>query len=128
MTDPISTRERVWRRISALENERSQRLTIWQEIDRVLMPLTGMFQSRLTTPTAQRNAEILDSTATYALDTLAAGMQSGMTSPARPWLKIETQDTDLMNVKAVSKWCDVVTQKMRTIFSRSNTYKALHGV
>jgi hypothetical protein len=33
-----------------------------------------------------------------------------------------------MNVKAVSKWCDLVTQKMRTIFSRSNSYKTLHGL
>jgi hypothetical protein len=126
--EQITTRQRVQRRVSALERERSSWLTIWQDIDRLLMPLSGMFSSDPTSPTAQRNSEILDSAATYALDTLAAGMQSGMTSPARPWLKQETEDTDLMESAAVSKWCDVLTQKMRTIFSRSNTYKALHGL
>jgi hypothetical protein len=124
--EAITTRQRVHRRVAALEQDRSSYLTLWQEIDKVLMPLSGLFGSEPSSPVARRNSEILDSAATYALDTLAAGMQSGMTSPARPWLKQETQDTGLMNIKAVSSWCDVLTQKMRTIYSRSNTYKSLH--
>lgn len=128
MREQTTTRQRVIRRISALETERSPWLTIAQEIDRVLLPISGVFPTEVSTPTMRRNTEILDSCAVYALDTLAAGMQSGMTSPARPWLKIETQDTDLMEVASVSEWCDQVTQKMRTVFSRSNTYKALHGL
>jgi hypothetical protein len=125
---PITVRERVQRRLSALDMERSGRMSLWRAIDKVLMPLSGVFSAENAVPSSQvqQNADILDSAATYALGTLMAGMQSGMTSPARPWLKIETEDTDLMNVKAVSAWCDLVTQKMRTIFSRSNTYKSLH--
>jgi hypothetical protein len=129
MTEPTTKRQQAQKRIAALERERSHRLGNWQDINRVLLPLSsGFFDSAHSTQIGQRNADILDSTATFAQTTLAAGMQSGMTSPARPWLKNETADTDLMNVKAVSKWCDLVTQKMRTIFSRSNTYKALHGL
>lgn len=127
MSEPQTTRERVQRRLSALETERSGRLALWRSIDRVLMPLSGVFQAESAHgQQATPNSDIIDSAATYALNTLAAGMQSGMTSPARPWLKIETEDTDLMNVKAVSMWCDTVTQRMRTVFSRSNTYKSLH--
>jgi hypothetical protein len=127
--ESISTCERVKRRISALELERSGRLSLWQDIDRVLMPLMGMVSDGVQSGQqgSGRN-EILDSSATFASSILAAGMQSGMTSPARPWVNLETEDTDLMNVKAVSLWCDQVTQKMRTIFSRSNTYKSLHGL
>jgi hypothetical protein len=128
MIAPQTTRQRVQQRIGALETERSGRMADWQDIDRVLLPLSSGSLASSQNRTSQRNREILDSTATYALDTLAAGMQSGMTSPARPWLKNETEDTDLMNSKAVSSWCDLVTQKMRTIFSRSNTYKALHSL
>lgn len=129
MTAPITTRERVQKRITALERERSGRLALWREIDRVLLPLAGVPSAEnASQATSSRNTDIIDSCATYALDTAAAGMQSGMTSPARPWLKNETQDTDLMNVKSVSMWCDKVTQGMRTIFSRSNTYKSLHGL
>lgn len=128
MTTALTTRQRVQRRVAALEQERSPYLATWQDINRVLLPLSTHFIGGTPNRTLARNQEILDSTATYAMGTLASGMLSGMTSPARPWLKIETQDTDLMNVKAVSAWCDTVTQKMRTIFSRSNTYKALHGL
>lgn len=126
--ETITTRQRVYRRIAALDRERSPRMATWNQIDKVLNPLSGLFDGELGSHNAQRNADILDSCGTYALTTLQGGMQSGMTSPARPWLKQETEDTDLMNVKAVSKWCDTLTQKMRTIFSRSNTYKALHGL
>lgn len=126
--DPLSTRQRVQRRVDALELERSSWLTHWQDINRVLLPRTGDFLGAQPNQGNRRNTDILDNTATAALTTLQAGMQSGLTSPARPWLKIETVDTDLMNAKSVSLWCDQVTQKLRTIFSRSNTYRALHGV
>lgn len=129
MTDPaFTTRQRIQRRVGALQQQRTSWLSHWQDINRVLLPRTGDFLGRQANAGNQRNTDILDNTATAALTTLQAGMHSGMTSPARPWLKIETVDTDLMEVKAVSKWCDQVTQKLRTIFSRSNTYRALHGM
>lgn len=128
MADPITTKQKVLKRIGALETERSSWMTHWQDINRVLLPRTGQFNSTDANRGDRRNEDILDNTATMAIGTLAAGMQSGMTSPARPWLKLETADTDLMNVKAVSLWLDQVTQKLRTVFSRSNTYRALHGM
>ena len=128
MADPITTKQKVLKRIGALETERSSWMSNWQDINRVLLPRTGQFNSTDANRGDRRNEDILDNTATMAIGTLAAGMQSGMTSPARPWLKLETADTDLMNVKAVSLWLDQVTQKLRTVFSRSNTYRALHGM
>jgi len=128
MNAPLTTRQRVLKRVAALENERSSWVSHWQEISRVLLPRSGSFFATDANRGTQRNQDILDSSATFAIGTLAAGMQSGLTSPARPWLKIETADTDLMNIKSVSRWCDLVTQKLRTIFSRSNTYKSLHGM
>jgi hypothetical protein len=126
--ETITTRERVKKRLTALETERSSWVSDWQEINRVLLPRSGQFFAPNANRGGRRNEEILDSSATFAIGTLAAGMQSGLTSPARPWLKLETEDPDLMNVKAVSAWCDQVTQKMRTIFSRSNFYKTIHGM
>ena len=128
MTDPITQREKTRKRIAALEQERSSWLSHWQDINRVLLPRTGQFVDTRTNDGSRRNADILDSAATKALITLQAGMQTGLTSPARPWLKLETRDRKLMNNKAVSAWCDEVTQLLLTIFARSNTYKAMHGV
>jgi hypothetical protein len=128
MIQALTDRQRALKRITALEQERSSWWGHWAEINRVLLPRTGQFFVSDSNRGAQRNQDILDSSATRAITTLAAGMQSGLTSPARPWLKLETADTDLMNVKAVSAWLDKVTQIMRTVFSRSNTYPSLHGM
>jgi hypothetical protein len=115
--NPLPTRQRVVRRIAALDLERSTWLHHWKEINRVLLPRTGrFFELQQPSGRSARN-EILDNTATKALGTLAAGMQTGLTSPARPWFKLETADADLMNSKAVSSWLDLVTQKLLAILA-----------
>jgi hypothetical protein len=128
MTPDISTRQKALKRISALKSERSSWLSHWSEINRVLLPRSGQFFVTDANRGNQRNESILDNTATRALVTLGAGMQSGLTSPARPWLKLETSDTDLMESAAVSTWLDKVTQQLLTIFARSNTYPTLHAL
>lgn len=128
MIDTLPTRQRVLRRIAALDLERSTWLHHWKEINRVLLPRTGrFFELQQPTGRSARN-EILDNTATKALGTLAAGMQTGLTSPARPWFKLETADADLMENKAVSSWLDLVTQKLLAILARSNVYRVLHSM
>ncbi|HSV48353.1 MAG TPA: portal protein [Ramlibacter sp.] len=122
----ITKREKAQRRIAALELERSSWMSHWQDINRKLLPRTGAFFSNEANKGNRRNDGILDNTATRALYTLGAGMQSGLTSPARPWLKLETADPELMETKAVSSWLDKVTQRMLTVFARSNTYRSLH--
>jgi hypothetical protein len=123
---PTTKREQARKRIGALELERSSWISHWQDINRKLLPRTGAFFASDSNKGNRRNDSILDNTATRALYTLGAGMQSGLTSPARPWLKLETADPDLMEVKAVSSWLDKVTQRMLTVFARSNTYRSLH--
>lgn len=128
MAETLTPKKRVQDRVAALELERSSWVGHWQDINRVLLPRTGHFFGEKSNNGTRRNQDILDNTATKALGTLAAGMQSGLTSPARPWFKLETQDSELMDVKAVSAWLDKVTQILLTVFARSNTYKALHGM
>ena len=73
----------------------------------------------------RRNTKIVDTTATLALRTLASGMMSGVTSPARPWKKLTTPDPDLAEFGPVKSWLDVVDKRMDTVFIRSNLYNVL---
>jgi len=73
----------------------------------------------------RRNQKIIDSTATFARRTLQSGMHSGMTSPARPWMKLMTPDPDLNEFAAVKEWLHIVTQRMLSIFAQCNIYNAL---
>lgn len=59
--------------------------------------------------------------------TLAAGMMSGMTSPARPWFRAGTEDPDLAESPRVKQWLHDITQLMLRVFASSNTYRALHS-
>lgn len=73
----------------------------------------------------RRNLKIIDSTATFAARTLRAGMHSGFTSPARPWLKLTTPDPSLAEYGAVKEWLSTVTNRMLTVFHATNLYNML---
>jgi hypothetical protein len=58
--------------------------------------------------------------------TLASGMMSGITSPARPWFRLSTGEGDLDDSHAVKEWLHQVQQTMYKVFAQSNTYNSLH--
>jgi hypothetical protein len=52
-------------------------------------------------------------------------MMSGVTSPARPWFRLTTNDQELAEYKPVENWLYRVTQIMTNSFLRSNLYNSL---
>ena len=103
-------------------------MTHWREISDYLLPRSGRFMATDRNRGDKRHRAILDDTATAALDILAAGLMAGMTSPARPWFRLTTSDPDLDESDAVKRWLADVTRLMQMVFSRSNTYRALHSM
>ena len=73
----------------------------------------------------RRNQRIIDGSATFSSRVLQAGMHSGMTSPARPWMKVKTGNTDLNKYPSVARYLHEVTQRMLSIFAFTNLYNAL---
>lgn len=116
------------KRWSALQNERSSWMTHWSEISENLLPRSGRFFITDRNDGGRRHNKIYDSTGTRALRVLAAGMMSGMTSPARPWFRLSIPDTDMADSHAVKLWLSDVTTTMQNVFARSNTYRALHSM
>ena len=111
-----------------LKTERASWFSHWQEISTRLLPRAGRFFVQDRNKGGKRHNQIYDSTATQALSILAAGMMSGMTSPARPWFRLTTGDDDLDSFQPVKIWLDQVTRLMLKIFQGSNTYRALHSM
>jgi len=109
-----------------LKTERASWFAHWQEISTRLLPRAGRFFVQDRNKGGKRHNQIYDSTATQALSVLAAGMMSGMTSPARPWFRLTTGDDDLDAYPPVKVWLDQVSRLMLKIFQSSNTYRALH--
>lgn len=72
----------------------------------------------------KRNQKIIDSTAKFSARTLSSGLHAGLTSPARPWMKLTTPDPDLAKFAPVKEWLHEVTLRMLTVFAQTNLYNA----
>lgn len=125
---PETDRSRYLSRFKSLKTERSEWDTHWRDLSEHFLPRTGRFTTSDVNRSNKRWNSIYDSTGTRALRTLSAGMMSGMSSPARPWFRLAIPDTEMMEHTPVKLWLNEVTKRMREVFARSNTYRALSTV
>lgn len=131
MDKTLSPRRRKQQRLSALKTERQSWFTHWQEISDYLKPRRGRFLSNGNASSrsqdgTRRNGKVLNGTPVFSSRVLGAGMQAGITSPARPWFRLTTPDPDLAEFGAVKEWLHKVEEIMRQAYARSNIYKCLH--
>lgn len=128
MAQILTERQKLYTRWGTLKQERSSWLAHWKEISTYISPRQGRFFTSDRDRGNKRHNAIYDNTGTRAARILAAGMQSGASSPARPWFRIQAADKDLRKSANVKAWCFVVTQLILDVFARSNTYRALHSM
>jgi Bacteriophage head to tail connecting protein len=126
LDQPTSQRQRLLARKAALWTERSSWVSHWREISDFQQPRAGRFVVADRNRGDKRANNILDNTAVFAARTLAAGLMSGITSPARPWFRLEIPDKELMESGPVKTWLHDVAILLRAIFASSNTYRSLH--
>ena len=117
------------RRLAALKQEADSWKSHWQQLAEYLLPRKGRFLDEDNPNEGdRRNKSIIDGTATRALRTLGAGMQGGLTSPARPWFRLALQDKDLMDFGPVKQWLHIVRDRMLNVFAQSNFYTSVHSL
>lgn len=108
-----------------MEAERSTFIQHWRDLGDYILPRRPRFTVSDVNKGDRRNKNIIDSTATLAVRTLRSGMMGGITSPARPWFRLATPDPDLSEFGPVKEWLHLVTQRMSTVFLKSNLYNVL---
>lgn len=113
-------------RYESLVTDRSPWLTHWTELANRIDPHAIRVDKTDRNKGERSRGQIIDNTATLALNTLAAGLMSGMTSPARPWLRLALPDEDLMEFEPVKEWLSGETKRILRVFHKSNTYLMLH--
>jgi hypothetical protein len=116
------------RRLAALKMERQSFIQHWRDISDSLIPRKGRFLISDRNKGDKRNGSIIDNTGTLALRTLASGLMSGVTSPARPWFRLATPDPRMMEIENVKLWLADCERLMRETFNRSNVYNALNSI
>lgn len=121
----VTKRARLELLRSEMLNERSSFESHWRDLSDNILPRRSRFYTSDVNRGDRRNQRIIDSTATLAVRTLRSGLMSGVTSPARPWFRLETSDPELSDASAVKYWLYDVTQRMHIVFARSNLYNTL---
>lgn len=121
-------RTKLNKRWNALTKERSSFLSHYKDLQEHIFPRRGRFLTSERNDGSKKHNKILDNSGTLAARTLASGMMAGLTSPARPWFRLDTPDPDLKKFGPVKEWLFNVEQRLREVMARSNIYNTLHTV
>lgn len=124
---PLSKIRMHWRQ---LKDDRRTWEPYWFDAQRYIDPDRGRGLNGDVSTTEASNGTLNDKyringTASFALTTLASGMQSGLTSKARQWFVLTNPNPELENDLVVRDWYDKVQSVLESIFRRSNIYSAL---
>lgn len=100
----------------------------WQDQARYLNPTRGFFYYGIPDygPPLDHGT-LIDSHVRRCIRDFACGMQSGMTSPARPWFKLEVQDKDLMGFNPVKLYFEACEKIIINIAGHSNIYEGFYN-
>ena len=120
------------RTYESLRDEASTWRPHWQDIAQYMLPRKGRFLLGQTTTSEvnrgdKKHQKIINGAALDAIRIISAGLQGGLTSPARPWFQLATPDKDMMEYAPVRYWLSDVQRRLLNIYSRSNFYGSVHG-
>lgn len=120
---PSGKRGRYTQLAAALTSTRDSGFkAVYQDVTSYLLPRRTRFWTGDRNKGDRRNQLIIDSTAKFSHRTLSAGMHSGLTSPARPWMKLSVPDKTLARRRNVKAWLQQVTELMLAVFAQTNFY------
>lgn len=125
---PAEIHKKMIERATAMERDRTPWWNNWRELSDYFLPrrYPWLLTDKETKSAAVRNRNLLDSTSTVALRTLATGMMNGITSPARPWFRLRLAGfTEDAEPHAHRVWLDTAADRMLLIMAESNFYNAL---
>jgi len=108
-----------------LDNEISSFKSYWRDISNYILPRRSRFFVTDVNKGDRRNQDIIDATGSLAVRTLSSGMMSGITSPSRPWFKLNGSGLDEGQREAAANYLKQVSDIMRGVFLRSNLYNVL---
>jgi hypothetical protein len=121
-----SVRQKHDRRLEQLKTERLFYESLWGDYDKFIVP--GRLRLTERSNKGEKKYEnIVDETALLAYRTLRSGMQSGQTSPARPWFRLGTFDPGIKDYGPVKDFLFQSQTRMRQVMNACNYYNVQHN-
>ncbi len=117
-------------RLVQLRLDRHSYWETWRDLSHYIMPNLGRYlalpnEGNRGTP---KNRRIIDRTGTIAMGRLSSFLMAGITSPARAWFQLGTNNTTVNDADPVRLWCAEVTRRMLTVLASGNFYNAIGQV
>lgn len=111
----------------ALRQERQPWESAWRDLADHFLPTRWRSDDDTTSARKPRlNTGLIDTTGVLDIRTMAAGLQGGMTSPVRPWFKLEFSDREANETSDAGIWLDEVTHLMQAALHNSSFYNSIH--
>ena len=116
------------RRLKSLENERKKGWeSHWRALSKNFLPRRARFlDAGELTNDGQIMNRLQSGIGILALRILANGMQSGLTSPARPWFSLDLGNKQLADSEMAKLWLHDTYEKMVEVFRQTNFYDQVH--
>lgn len=116
-------------RYQALRSERVGWDAAWADLAELFLPTRWRSDEDETAYKQPRlNCRLVNSVGVLAMRTLAAGLHGGMTSPVRPWFRLQIAGNLGDGATGMNAWLDEVTQRMQFLLHQSNFYDCIHGL
>lgn len=95
----------------------------FKDVRDFVYPYLGNFQGETFDGGYERRDQFLSRTTSlqYA-DTLASGLQNGITSPTRPWVQLSVQDENIMQNTECATWLQTVSRIIMDMLRRGKFY------
>lgn len=123
--EPEKLAQSYEKRDAALMTEFNRVKPIYIDVRDFLAPRTARFDGEQVHSGQRQDTNIINTKPRFAVRTLPSGMQSGVTSPMRPWFRLGLPDPDLEQFAPVKRWLFIIEQRMREVMGRSNLYDRL---
>jgi hypothetical protein len=110
-----------------LLSERSDWEAAWKDITNYLLPGRGRYDtSKNLTKRQVTNRYVVNPAGEEALYVLTSGMHGSLTSPSRPWFRLEWADADLNNFEPLKAWLQTCTDRLHRSLAQSNFYNVIN--
>ncbi|MCC8180609.1 MAG: head-tail connector protein [Planctomycetes bacterium] len=128
-TEPIPEAEQYRKRWQQLDRLADDWKPLWREVNEYVLPWSGRFLHSSRDAREIRRGQNVHNSVTYnAIQTAAAGLHGGLTSPSRPWFEITHPDEDMMEITGVREWVHLVQNAQRQVLAQSNFYAAVQDL
>lgn len=111
-----------------MDNDFNQIKPDLQELSNYFSPRNCRFLVDDVNKPIKKSKKIIDSITLTAVRNFASGMQSGATSAATRWFKIQMKKKELNDIQSVKIWSNQQEELIRRILAASNFYQSMLGI